>query len=265
MTSKTVFMEINGRGVATVTLNRPEVHNCFNAEVVSGLRDCFDHLAGRDGLRAVVLQAGGKSFCAGVDLNWMKEIGTFTEAENVADAKRMAGMFDKLNTLPVPTIAKVQGSAFAGGLGLIAACDIAVAADHAKFAVTEVRLGLIAAAISPYLIAAIGAGAARRYFQTAERFDAAEAKRIGLVHEAVPATALDGAVDAIIGNILKNAPASLRACKTLIRDSAGPVTEAVRDDTAARIAAIRATPEGQEGISAFFEKRKPAWMAGTEG
>lgn len=265
MTSKTVLMEIDGRGVATVTLNRPEVHNCFNEEVVSGLRDCFDQLAGRDDLRAVVLQAGGKSFCAGVDLNRMKEIGTFTEAENVADAKRMASMFDKLNTLPVPTIAKVQGSAFAGGLGLIAACDIAVAADHAKFAVTEVRLGLIAAAISPYLIAAIGAGAARRYFQTAERFDAAEAKRIGLLHDVVPAETLDSAVDAIIGNILKNAPASLRACKTLIRDSAGPVTEAVRDDTAARIAAIRATPEGQEGISAFFEKRQPAWMAGAEG
>lgn len=158
MTEKTVLVDIDGRGVATVTLNRAEVHNCFNEAVVIGLRDCFDDLAGRDDLRAVVLQAEGKSFCAGVDLNWMKEIGTFTEAENVADAKRMAGMFDKLNTLPVPTIAKVQGSAFAGGLGLIAACDIAVAADHAKFAVTEVRLGLIAAAISPYLIAAIGAG-----------------------------------------------------------------------------------------------------------
>lgn len=265
MTSKTVLMEIDGRGVATVTLNRPEVHNCFNQEVVIGLRDRFDELSGRDDLRAVVLQAGGKSFCAGVDLNWMKEIGTFTEAENVADAKRMAGMFDKLNTLPVPTIAKVQGSAFAGGLGLIAACDIAVAADHAKFAVTEVRLGLIAAAISPYLIAAIGAGAARRYFQTAERFDAAEAKRIGLLHDAVPAEALDGAVDGIIANILKNAPASLRACKTLIRESAGPITEDTQNDTASRIAAIRATSEGQEGISAFFEKRQPAWMAGTEG
>lgn len=265
MAGKTVLMEIDGRGVATVTLNRPEVHNCFNADVVTGLRESFDDLAGRDDLRAVVLQAGGKSFCAGVDLNWMKEIGTFTEAENVADAKRMAGMFDKLNTLPMPTIAKVQGSAFAGGLGLIAACDIAVAADHAKFAVTEVRLGLIAAAISPYLIAAIGAGAARRYFQTAERFDAPEAKRIGLLHDAVPAEALDGAVDNIIENILKNAPASLRACKTLIRESAGPITEDIQNDTAARIAAIRATPEGQEGISAFFEKRRPAWMAGTEG
>jgi methylglutaconyl-CoA hydratase len=265
MTIKTVLMKIDGRGVATVTLNRPEVHNCFNEEVVSGLRDCFDQLAGRDDLRAVVLQAGGKSFCAGVDLNWMKEIGTFTEAENVADAKRMAGMFDKLNTLPVPTIAKVQGSAFAGGLGLIAACDIAVAADHAKFAVTEVRLGLIAAAISPYLIAAIGAGAARRYFQTAERFDAAEAKRIGLLHDAVPAGALNSTVDTIIGNVLKNAPASLRACKTLVRESAGPITEEIQNDTASRIAAIRATPEGQEGISAFFEKRQPAWMAGTEG
>ncbi len=265
MTGKTVLMEIDGRGVATVTLNRPDVHNCFNADVVTGLRESFDDLAGRDDLRAVVLQAGGKSFCAGVDLNWMKEIGTFTEAENVADAKRMAGMFDKLNTLPVPTIAKVQGSAFAGGLGLIAACDIAVAADHAKFAVTEVRLGLIAAAISPYLIAAIGAGPARRYFQTAERFDAAEAKRIGLLHDAVSADALDGAVDGIIANILKNAPASLRACKTLIRECAGPITEDIQDDTASRIAAVRATPEGQEGISAFFEKRQPAWMAGKEG
>jgi methylglutaconyl-CoA hydratase len=173
-------------------------------------------------------------------------------------------MFDKLNTLPMPTIAKVQGSAFAGGLGLVSACDIAVAANHAKFAVTEVRLGLIAGAISPYVIAAIGPAAARRYFQTADRFDAAEAKRIGLVHEAVPAEALDNTVAAIVDEILKNARASLQACKTLIRETAGPVTEAIREDTASRIAHIRATPEGREGIGAFFDKREPDWSAVEE-
>jgi len=178
---------------------------------------------------------------------------------------RMAGVFDRLNTMPMPTIAKIQGAAFAGGLGLVAACDIAVAADHAKFAVTEVRLGLMPAMISPYLIAAIGPGPARRYFQTAERFDAAEAKRIGLLHEAVPADALDATVDGIVANILKNAPASVAASKRLIRETAGVVSPALQKDTASRIAGIRASDEGKEGIASFLEKRKPAWVVQAGG
>jgi methylglutaconyl-CoA hydratase len=261
MAEELVLTEVDKRGVATVTLNRPEVHNAFNEEVIGGLRDAFDRMAARDDVRVVVLAGRGKSFSAGADLNWMRRMAGFSLAENKADALRMAGMFDKLNTLPMPTIAKVQGSAFAGGLGLVSACDIAVGADHAKFAVTEVRLGLIAAAISPYVIAAIGPGAARRYFQTAERFDAAEAKRIGLLHEIVAADALDAAVEKIVGEILKNAPASLRASKALIRETAGPVTGELRDETASRIAAIRASDEGKEGIAAFFGKRKPSWAA----
>lgn len=261
MTGEFVLTEIDARGVATITLNRPEVHNAFNEDVIGGLRDAFDAMAARGDIRVVVLAGRGKSFSAGADLNWMRRMAGYSPAENKADALRMAGMFDKLNTLPMPTIAKVQGSAFAGGLGLISACDIAVGADHAKFAVTEVRLGLIAAAISPYVIAAIGPSAARRYFQTAERFDAAEAKRIGLLHEVVGAEALDSAAEGLVGEILKNAPESLRACKTLIRETAGPVTKELREETAGRIAAIRATDEGREGIAAFFEKRKPSWAA----
>ena len=264
MTDKTVLMNVDARGVATVTLNRPEVHNAFNEEAIGDLRAAFDAAAERVDLRALVLQGNGESFSAGADLNWMKGMVAYSHDENVADARRMAAMFDRLNTLPMPTIAKVQGSAFAGGLGLVSACDIAIAADHAKFAVSEVRLGLIAAAISPYVIAAIGAGAARRYFHTAERFDAAAAKRIGLLHEVVAAGDLDAAVEAILESVLRNAPASVQASKELIRACAGPVTEAMRNDTAGRIAGIRAGAEGQEGIAAFFEKRKPAWVVDKE-
>lgn len=265
MTDDMILTESDSRGVATVTLNRPEVHNALNDEVIAALCDIFDDFAGRDDVRAVVLTGRGKSFSAGADLDWMRRMAGNSVEENLADAKVMAGMFDKLNTLPMPTIAKVQGSAFAGALGLIACCDIAVAAEHAEFAISEVRIGIIAAAISPYVIAAIGPGAARRYFQTAERFDAAEAKRIGLLHEAVPADALDDTVDAMLGEIFKNAPPALRACKALIRDCAGPVTEATRDDTATRAARLRASDEGKEGVAAFFEKRKPAWAVAGKG
>lgn len=259
MTKKLVLTEIDARGVATVTLNRPDVHNAFNEGIIVGLRDAFDALGGNGDVRAVVLTGTGKSFSAGADLNRMREMADHSPAENKADAMRMAGMFDKLNTLPMPTIARVQGSAFAGGLGLVAACDIAIGVDTAQFAVTEVRLGLIASAISPYVIAAIGPGAARRYFQTAERFDAAEAARIGLLHEVVAAVDLDAVVEGIVGNILKNAPASVAASKRLIRETAGPVSAALQEDTATWIAEIRATDEGREGIASFFEKRKPSW------
>jgi methylglutaconyl-CoA hydratase len=259
MTEKLVLTEIDGRGVATVTLNRADVHNAFNEGIVDGLRDAFDTLAADSNVRALLLAARGKSFSAGADLNRMRAMGANTPEENRADALRMAETFDRLNTLQVPTIARIQGSAFAGALGLIAACDIAIAVDTAQFAVTEVRLGLIASAISPYVIGAIGPAAARRYFHTAERFDAAEAVRIGLLHEAVPAEDLDATVEGIIDNILKNAPPSLAACKALIRETAGPVSQSLREETAKRIADIRASDEGREGIAAFFEKRKPAW------
>ncbi len=261
MAEELVLTEIDKRGVATVTLNRAEVHNALNDAVVDALRAAFDGLAARQDVRAVILAARGKSFSAGADLKWMRQVAEFSPAENKADALRIAEVFDKLNTLPMPTIAKIQGSAFAGGVGLVVCCDIAVAAEHAQFAITEVRLGLLPAMISPYVVGAIGPSAARRYCQTAERFDAQEAKRIGLLHEVVAADALDAAVEDIVGSILKNAPASVAASKALIRETVGPVTEAMREDTASRIAAIRATDEAKEGRAAFFEKRKPAWVA----
>jgi len=262
MTELLVLTEIDKRGVATVTLNRAEVHNALNEELASALRAALDALAARDDVRALVLAARGKSFSAGADLKRMRQAAEMSEADNKAAALEMAGLFDRLNTMPMPTIARVQGSAFAGGVGLVACCDIAVGVASAQFAITEVRLGLIPAMISPYVVAAIGPGPARRYCQTAERFDAVEAKRIGLLHEAVPTDGLDAAVEGIVAGILKNAPASVAASKRLIRETAGLVSEAQREDTASRIAAIRATDEGKEGISAFLEKRKPRWAAG---
>lgn len=260
MAEELVLTETDRRGVATVTLNRAEAHNALNGEVVGALMAAFDALAAREDVRVLILAGRGKSFSAGADLKGMRRVAEFSPAENKADALRIAGLFDRLNTLPMPTIAKVQGSAFAGGVGLVAACDVAVAAEHALFAITEVRLGLIPAMISPYVLAAIGPGAARRYCQTAERFDAREAKRIGLLHEVTTADGLDAAVEGIVGEILKNAPASLAACKALIGETAGPVTPALREETASRIAAIRASDEGREGLAAFLEKRKPSWV-----
>ena len=262
MTEPLVLTETDKRGVATVTLNRADVHNALNEELAGALRAALDELALRKDVRAVVLAARGKSFSAGADLKRMRQAAEMSEADNKAAALEMAGLFDRLNTMPMPTVARVQGSAFAGGIGLVACCDIAVGVDSAQFAITEVRLGLIPGMISPYIIAAIGPGAARRYCQTAERFDAAEAKRIGLLHEAVPADGLDAAVEGIVANILKNAPASVAASKRLIRETAGLVSEAMRADTASRMAAIRATDEGKEGVSSFLEKRKPRWAAG---
>jgi methylglutaconyl-CoA hydratase len=262
MTEELVLTEIDKRGVATVTLNRAEVHNALNEELAGALRASLDSLAAQERhVRTVVLAARGKSFSAGADLKRMRRVADMTEAENKAAALEMADLFDRLNTMPMPTVARVQGSAFAGGVGLVACCDIAVGADEARFAITEVRLGLIPAMISPYVTAAIGPGPARRYCQTAERFDAAEAKRIGLLHEVVPANGLDAAVGGIVENILKNAPASVAASKRLIRETVGAVTEAMRKDTASRIAAIRATAEGKEGLSSFLEKRKADWVA----
>lgn len=265
MTTGLVLTDVDARGVATVTLNRPDVHNAFNDEVISALMDAFETIAAGDGVRVLILAANGKSFSAGADLKWMRRMADFSVAENEADAMRLAHMFDRLNGMPMPTIAKVQGPAFAGGLGLISACDVAIGVETAKFAVTEVRLGLIAATISPYVIAAIGPSAARRYFQTAARFDAEEAARIGLLHDVVAPDALDGAVDTVVQNILRNAPASVAASKRLIHETAGVIDDGLLKETAARIARARATDEGKEGIAAFFEKRKPVWSTEGEG
>ncbi|MDA0656338.1 MAG: enoyl-CoA hydratase/isomerase family protein [Proteobacteria bacterium] len=258
-----ILQERDDLGVATVTLNRPEVHNAFNDVVIAELSAVLQSIADDADIRVLVLRSEGKSFSAGADLNWMKAAVSNSQAENEASAAKMAQLFHRLDSMPMPTIARVQGSAFAGGLGLVVCCDMAIGARHAKFAVTEVKLGLIPAVISPYLTAAIGPGAARRYFHTAEVFDAEEAKRIGILHEAVDLEDLDESVNGLIKAILGNAPEANAACKKLIREIGSTVDESTRADTARRIAAIRATEEAQEGIAAFFDKRAPGWVMDT--
>lgn len=252
-------------GVATVTLNRPEVRNAFNDEVIAELTAVFEELGRRPDVRCIVLAASGTAFCAGADLNWMKRMAGYSRDENLADATALARMLEVIYSCPKPTIAKVQGDVYAGGLGLVATCDIAVAADTAHFCVSEVRIGLIPATISPYLVRAMGARASHRWFLTAERFSAAQAQHCGLVHEAVPAGDLDACVANLARALVQVGPEAVRACKTLLHDVAGrEMNASLLQDTAERIADIRVTPEGREGIGAFLEKRKPNWLAGTE-
>lgn len=251
------------RGVATVTLDRPDVRNAFNDEVIAELTAVFLELGKRAEVRCVVLAANGPAFCAGADLNWMKSVATYTREQNVEDAGGLARMLEILYRCPKPTIAKVQGDAYAGGIGLVSACDMAVAADGANFCLSEVRLGLIPATISPYVIRAMGARAAHRYFLTAERFGAAEAQRIGLVHETVAAGELDARVAALAKALVQNGPAAMAACKKLVHDVAGhDITAGLVRRTVEGIADIRASEEGQEGIQSFLGKRKPNWLIG---
>ena len=250
-------------GVSTVTLNRPEVRNAFNEEVIAELTAVFLELGRRPEVRCVVLAASGTAFCAGADLNWMKRMASYSRDENLDDASALARMLEVIYQCPKPTIAKVQGDVYAGGLGLVTACDIAIAADTAHYCVSEVRIGLIPATISPYLIRAIGARAAHRWFLTAERFGAAQATACGLVHEAVPAGDLDAQVAALAHTLVQAGPEAIKACKTLLHDVAGQeMSDSLLQDTAERIADIRVTPEGREGIGAFLDKRKPNWLTG---
>lgn len=247
--------------VATVTLDRPELRNAFNEHAIAELALAFDELGRNDSVRAIVLAANGPAFCAGADLNWMKKMAAYSDDENEQDAMRLADMLRTIYLCPKPTVARVQGDCYAGGMGLVAACDIVVAVDSAGFCLSEVKLGLIPATISPYVIKAMGEQAARRYFLTAERFDAHEARRIGLTHEVVPADALDAAVAGITRALAGNSPNAVRQAKALVRDIAGKgVDDALLLDTAGRIAAIRASVEGREGVAAFLEKRKPTWL-----
>lgn len=250
-------------GVATVTLSRPDVRNAFNDEVIADLTRTFLDLGSRDEVRAVVLAAQGSAFCAGADLHWMKRMATYTREENLADAGALARMLEVIAACPHPTVARVQGDVYAGGLGLVAACDMAIAVDSAQFCLSEVRIGLIPATISPYVVRAIGTRAAHRWFLTAERFPAAEAHRIGLVHEVVPAHQLDARVQGITGALVTAGPQAVRACKRLLHEVAGqPLTPDLVARTVAGIADIRASQEGREGVRAFLEKRKPAWLGG---
>jgi methylglutaconyl-CoA hydratase len=260
MTYQTIEISIAAR-VATVTLNRPDVRNAFNETAIAELALAFDELGRNDDVRAIVLAAIGPAFCAGGDLNWMKKMAGYTDAENLDDASKLADTLRTIYLCPKPVIARIQGDCYAGGMGLVAACDVAVAVEEANFCLSEVKLGLIPATISPYVIKAMGENAARRYFLTAERFSAAEAHRIGFVHELVAAEALDAAVAAIVKALVTNSPNAVREAKVLVRDIAGrPVDDALLADSARRIAAIRASNEGREGVASFLEKRKPSWL-----
>jgi methylglutaconyl-CoA hydratase len=248
--------------VATITLNRPDVRNAFNETTIADLTMAFDEVSQDGSIRAIVLAANGPAFCAGADLNWMKKMAGYTQLENEADALRLADMLRTIYFSPKPVVAKVQGDCYAGGMGLVAACDIVVAADGINFCLSEVKLGLIPATISPYVIKAMGDQAARRYFLTAERFDAREGRRLGLVHEVVPAEQLDGTVAGIVKALVNNSPNAVREAKKLVRDIAGlPIDDVLLADTAGRIANIRASSEGREGVACFLEKRKPSWLA----
>ncbi|RIJ87140.1 enoyl-CoA hydratase [Ralstonia solanacearum] len=247
--------------VATVTLNRPDVRNAFNETVIAELTGAFHALAKEDSVRAIVLAGRGPAFCAGADLNWMQTMAGYSDDENRADALRLAEMLRAIHACPKPVVARVHGDTYAGGVGLVSACDIVVAADSAHFCLSEAKLGLIPATISPYVIRALGEQASRRYFITAERFTAAEAHRLGLVHELASAEALDAKVDALTAALVANSPNAVRESKRLVREIAGaPIDDALLADTANRIAAIRASDEGREGVQSFLSKRKPNWL-----
>jgi methylglutaconyl-CoA hydratase len=247
--------------VATVTLNRPDIRNAFNSATIAELALAFDELGRDEDIRAIVLAANGVAFCAGGDLNWMREMAGYSDSENLADATRLADMLRTIYLCPKPVVAKIQGDCYAGGMGLVAACDIVVAADAAHFCLSEVKLGLIPATIAPYVIKAMGENAARRYMLTAERFTAHEAHRLGFVHELVAADALDASVAAIVKSLVSNSPHAVRQAKVLVRDVAGqPIDDALLLDTAGRIATIRSSLEGREGVASFLEKRKPSWL-----
>ena len=246
--------------VALIVLSRPEVHNAFNATLIAELTRALQALDRDAAVRAVVLLGDGKSFCAGADLNWMREMAGYGAVENLADANALATMLKTLHRLSKPTIARVHGPAYGGGVGLVACCDIAFAAQEATFSFSEAKLGLIPATIAPYVVEAIGARHARRYFLSAERFTAAEAFRIGLVHDIYPLDELDARINELLASLLVAGPRAQDESKALIRAVRGPLDDAATADTAARIARVRGSEEGKEGVAAFLGKRSPAWV-----
>ena len=264
MDYKTIDIQ-TGQGVAVLWLNRPEVRNAFNETMIAELTSAFGELEGDPEVRAVVLAGRGKVFCAGADLNWMKKMAELGFDKNREDAMTFGAMLNRLHTLKKPTVARIHGAAFAGGMGLAAACDIAVASTDTEFCMSEVRLGLIPATVSPYVLAAMGERAAQRYFLTAERFTAAEAYRIGFVQELARLDELDATVNSILGQLVQGAPGAHAAIKDLIRSVARrPTAPGLIADMAGRIAGARASDEGREGVRAFLEKRSPAWMPQTK-
>lgn len=259
MTFETITLETDARGVATLTLNLPEKHNALAPQMIADLHAAADALGTDPAVRAVVLTGAGKSFCAGGDLGWMKDQFSATREQRIAEARKLAHMLGALNELPKPIIGRVNGQAYGGGMGMISVCDVAIAADHAKFGFTEVRLGLIPATISPYVIARMTEGMARRVFASARLFDAAEARDLGLVARVLPAEDLDQAVEAEIAPYLVAAPGAVAASKALARSLGPVIDDATIERTIAALADSWEQPEAHEGVSAFFEKRKPDW------
>ena len=247
--------------VATVTLDRPDVRNAFNAELIADISHTFVDLGQRADVRCIVLAANGLAFCAGADLRWMRSMADYTHVQNLADAAQLAAMMRTIYECPKPTIASIQGDVYAGGMGLVAACDMAVSVDTANFCLSEVKLGLLPSTISPYVIRAMGARAAHRYFLTAERFSAAEALRIGFVHEVVAADALDAKVAELSAAVCNAGPNAVKLCKKLVQDVAGKdINQALIELTIASIADVRVSEEGREGLQSFLQKRKPIWL-----
>lgn len=259
MSYQTIETALN-EGVALIWLNRPELRNALNETLIAELTDAFESAIDDDSVRAILLAGHGKAFCAGADLGWMRSMAGYSWEQNHADAARLAEMLWTVWQCPLPVVGRIHGDCYAGGVGLAAVCDVLVAAEGVGFCLSEARLGLLPATIGPYVVRALGEQASRRYFVTAERFDAARALTLGFVHEVVPADALDAKVAEIVGAITANGPAAVRACKRLVKDIAGRAVDgALRDDTARRIADIRASAEGREGVSAFLGKREPGW------
>ena len=251
------YLTVDGEDIVRVTLNRPEVRNAFNEGLIAELHNIFTKLGSDERCRVIVLQANGKSFCAGADLNWMKSMANFTKEENVADSRKMALMLNTIYACPKPVIAKVQGDAYAGGVGLASVCDILIASNQVRFCISEAKLGLLPATIAPYVIRALGEQASRRYFVTAEIFTASQAKEMGFVHELVDPDALDSKVDEVCQAILSNGPMAVMACKKIVRDiSQQAITPALLEDTVERIASIRTSNEAQARMKAFLEKSK---------
>lgn len=260
MDTETIRTAVAGH-VATVTLARPEVRNAFNDASIAALTRTFAELGQRSEVRAIVLAAEGKAFCAGADLNWMRRMADYTHAENLADAAQLAEMLRVMDRCPKPLVARVQGDVYAGGMGLVAVCDVAVSVESAHYCLSEVKLGLMPATISPYVIRAIGARAAHRYFLTGERFSAQEAWRIGLVHQVETLEMLDAAVDQVVRALVQASPNAVREGKQLLHDVAGrSIDQALLDHTVEGIADIRASAEGKEGVQSFLSKRKPNWL-----
>lgn len=264
--SEQLFREDRGdNGIVRITLNRPEVHNAFNDALIAALSETLRRLDTDPGVRVLQLAAEGRSFSAGADLNWMQAMAGYDEAENIRDAEGLAGVMERLNAFSRPTLALVQGAAIGGGVGLVACCDIALASESAAFSLTEVRLGLIPAVISPYVLDAVGARAARRYFLSGEKFSASEACRLGLVHEVVAPDELEPRGEKISASLLAGGPEALRAAKDLVFSvSANRHSPELTRETAKRIARLRASPEGREGIRSFLEKTSPSWRQGRD-